>query len=165
MKTLLIFRHAKSDWNAAFRYDHDRPLSQRGIGAAGVMGAWLATKGPLPDTIVCSTARRTRQTLELASRAGSWEAPVHFSAALYGASLSDVLDLVRSESEKTRTLMLIGHEPTSSEVIGRFADQLAPRFPTAAMARIDFEITQWRKARWAGGRLIWLQRPKELPAQ
>ena len=63
-RTLILMRHAKSDWGHAGLADHDRPLNARGTRDAPRMGAWLRGKGHLPDEVLCSTATRTRQTLE-----------------------------------------------------------------------------------------------------
>ena len=63
MRTLLLLRHAKSDYPAGVG-DHDRPLAARGIREAGLAGDWLRAAAPPVDAVLCSTATRTRQTLE-----------------------------------------------------------------------------------------------------
>ncbi|MFQ5572542.1 MAG: histidine phosphatase family protein [Rhodothermales bacterium] len=160
MKTLLFFRHGKSDWDADFDYDHERPLAKRGRKASGVMGLLLADIGQTPDRILCSSAVRAVQTLERARNAGAWTADVHTTDALYGAAPDDLLQLVRNEPEATNVLMLVGHEPTWSETIGQFMGGGTVRFPTAAMARIDLDITHWHHAAFGCGRLIWLIPPR-----
>ncbi len=162
MKTVLFFRHGKSDWDADYDYDHNRPLAKRGRKAARAMGKWLAVRGPLPDAIVCSTAKRARQTLKRARKAGGWEAPIRHTMDLYEAYPADLLATIRQEPDDTAVLMLIGHEPTWSETIERLAGVDIYHFPTAAMARIDLPLTTWRKASFGTGSLIWLQKPREL---
>ena len=162
MKTVLLFRHGKSDWDADYDYDHNRPLAKRGRKAARAMGRWLAEIGPLPDSIVCSTAMRAKQTLKRAQKAGAWDAPARFTRDLYGAYPSDLLTIIRHEPDTTQALMLIGHEPAWSETIDLFIDDEIDHFPTAAMARIDLPITAWREAAFGRGTLIWLQKPREL---
>ena len=162
MKTVLFFRHGKSDWDADYDYDHNRPLAKRGRKAARAMGQWLAEKGPLPDSIVCSTAKRARQTLKRARKAGAWEASVRYTSDLYGAYPTTLLETMQGEPDTTSVLMLIGHEPTWSETIERLASVEIDHFPTAAMARIDLPFTTWREAAFGQGTLIWLQKPREL---
>ena len=162
MKTILIFRHGKSDWGAAYGHDHDRPLAPRGRAAARAMGEWLSTTGPTPQSILCSTALRTRQTCSRAQKAGQWEASTRYMDALYGASPDDLLPLIRQEANGTQTLMLVGHEPTCSGVIGLLSDRMIGHFPTAAMARIDLPIAFWEEASFGIGALVWLQKPKEI---
>jgi phosphohistidine phosphatase len=97
MRELLVLRHAKSSWDAIDAADHDRELSARGIKAAGRMGALIAERGWLPDRILCSTAKRTLETLALARKA--WPAASEIStnelASLYLATPSRLLEIVR----------------------------------------------------------------------
>ena len=76
MKTLLLLRHAKSDWGNPSQGDFDRPLSARGREAAPLMGAYLAQQGLRPDLVLCSAAARARQTCDLVLRALGGDIPV-----------------------------------------------------------------------------------------
>src|SRR5919106_1216821 len=76
MKTLLVMRHAKSDWNADYGRDHERPLNERGIGSARLMGKVLSDKGQAPDLVITSTALRAQKTAALAKEAGKWAADI-----------------------------------------------------------------------------------------
>lgn len=160
MKTLLFLRHGKSDWDADFDHDHDRPIAKRGRKAADQMGRLLADVRQRPDSIITSSALRARQTLERAIAAGEWTAPVRVTEALYGAYSGDVLREIQAEPDATERLLLVGHEPTWSSSISRFIGGGDIAFPTAAMARIDFNITRWREADFKKGQLIWLIPPK-----
>ena len=71
MKTLILFRHGKSDWDSEEPSDHDRPLAKRGRKAAKAMGKFLALAGQVPDSAVTSSAVRARSTLEIAMEAGA----------------------------------------------------------------------------------------------
>ncbi|MFZ0755940.1 MAG: histidine phosphatase family protein, partial [Trebonia sp.] len=64
-RRLVLLRHAKSDWPDV--PDQDRPLAKRGRRDAPVAGGWLGRSGYVPDAVVCSTARRARETWELAA--------------------------------------------------------------------------------------------------
>lgn len=161
MRTLILFRHAKSDWEAEFANDHQRPLSQRGVRAARTMGQFLAASGQVPELALTSSARRAADTLDLARHQGAWNCPVQVKDALYEASVDDVLQLLRSFDETPRSLLLTGHEPTFSTLIAQLVgERCNVRFPTGAMARIDLPLESWSQLRPGSGELRWLVPPK-----
>ena len=165
MKTVLLFRHGKSDWGADYSHDHDRPLAPRGRRAAAAMGTWLAHTGPKPDLILCSTALRARKTCELAITAGRWRVPVQLERALYGASCNDLLHFIQAADDEAQTLMLIGHQPTWSETAALLTRSSIGHFPTAALACIELFCSRWEEAAFGNGRLLWLRVPKDLPPE
>jgi phosphohistidine phosphatase len=131
---LILLRHAKSGWDDPGLDDHDRPLAPRGRRAAPVMGAWLRGRGHRPDRVLCSSARRTRETLELLALD---PCEVRVLPELYLAEAGTLLRLVEREGAGAGTLMVVGHNPG----IGRAAamcvrdppsDPAFGRFPTAA---------------------------------
>ncbi len=159
-RRLFLFRHGKSDWDAAFASDHERPLSLRGERDAQNMGMLLASSGtPLPQLVICSTAVRARSTLDLALRAGDWAPEVVMSEALYATSAEKVLQLIRKLPAKEERVMLVGHEPTWSELICNFTGGRV-RMPTAAMARLDFPLSRWEDLDFDQGELVWLLQPR-----
>ncbi len=160
MKTVIIFRHAKSDWSSAEAKDHDRPLAPRGRKSAKVMGRFLERSGEVPDSIVTSSAVRARTTAELAMKAGKWECKKRVTDRLYNCSAADVLKEIKAEPDASQILLIVGHEPTCSETIGRFVGQARVNFSTGAMARLDFPIDHWRDADFGSAALIWLITPK-----
>ncbi len=163
MKTLLLLRHGKSDWHAHYSGDHERPLAPRGKKAVRAMGEWLSKTGPVPEAIVCSTAMRARQTCSCLLEAATFTAPVTFTSELYGADVDDLLSLIHATGAGPSVLMLIGHEPTWSRAIGRFTLSGPCDFPTAALARISFAVDTWQRVACGAGKLVWLQKPRELP--
>lgn len=163
MKTVLFLRHGKSDWDAPFDHDHERPLAKRGRKAAKLVGRYLTHVGKAPDAIVTSTALRARDTVAIASEEGSWGAPIRESQALYNASPEHLLKVIQAEPHETERLMLVGHEPAWSETIGLLVGQGNIRFPTAALACIQFEVSDWSLVRFGDGALLWLLPPKALP--
>ncbi len=160
MKTLIFFRHGKSDWNANYIGDHGRPVAKRGKKAAHAMGLFLRDSGQIPDSVVTSSAVRARSTVEIAAEAGSWVCPVRVTDLLYESSPEAVLGEIHKEPEEHQSLLLTGHEPVWSEMISRLVGNVSIRFPTAAMARIDFETETWGEIRFGHGTLIWLVAPK-----
>lgn len=160
MKTIILFRHGKSDWNADFDHDHERPIGKRGRKAARAMGRFLTEVDQQADRIVTSSAVRARQTLEQAQEAGAWTAPVRVTDALYDASPDDVMEEIWAAPDATACLLLVGHEPTWSLMTGRLIGGGQVRFPTAAMARIDVEVERWNGVSFGSGTLMWFLPPK-----
>jgi len=162
MKQLLIFRHAKSDWNAAYAFDHERPLARRGTAAAQRMGRFLTRWGQVPDQVISSSAVRAWQTVELAAQAGGWPCPLEATRDLYDTSSDQLLEIIRGCSDTNSRLLVAGHQPTCSTLAGRLIGRAQIRFPTAAMARIDLPRDRWGSVRWGEGSLIWFVTPKLL---
>lgn len=137
--TLLLMRHAKSDYPAGVA-DHDRPLAPRGVREAGLAGDWLRANVSEIDAVLCSTATRARQTLENTRVA----APVRYSERLYGAAPGTVIEEINAAAEDIGTLLVVGHEPTTSALALLLADddgtddavveRISTKFPTSAIA-------------------------------
>lgn len=164
MKTILLFRHGKSDWDADYEADHNRPLARRGEKAASLMGKYLASLDQLPDRVICSSALRAKETVRLAAKAGKWSCPITFADELYEASPEQVLDLIRESQNSLDSILLAGHEPTWSLLAGRLIGNAKVKFPTAAMARIDLAVASWKEAGFGKGTLVWMVSPKLLSA-
>ena len=161
MKSLILFRHGKSDWDTEAS-DHERPVNGRGKKAAKAMGRLLKAIGQKPDGVVTSSAVRARTTAERAQKAGGWTAPLRVTPALYEATPFTVLKEVRAEPESTQCLLLVGHQPTWSELVSLLVGGGLFRFPTATMARVDLHIDRWRDAEYGRGELVWLIAPRLL---
>jgi phosphohistidine phosphatase len=160
MKSLILFRHGKSDWDTPSGIDHDRAVSERGQRAARTMGRLLELADQAPDSVVTSSAVRARTTVELAAEAGRWKCPVRVTRALYEATPFQVLSEIQAEAQATRTLLLAGHEPTWSELASLLVGGGALGVPTASMARIDFDVEEWKSVAYGKGLLVWLLPPK-----
>jgi phosphohistidine phosphatase len=161
VKTLLLLRHGKSDWSADVD-DVDRPLTKRGTRAARVMGEFLTAAGQAPDAVVTSTARRADDTAALAAAAGAWPCEVRRSDALYGGDPSDVLQIARAEPNTTTRLLLVGHEPASSETASLLVGGGSHRLPTAGVAAIELDVTHWDQVEPGCGHLLYLIPPRLL---
>jgi phosphohistidine phosphatase len=143
-RRLILLRHAKSAWPEDVP-DLDRPLAERGIADATVAGPLLAELAAA-DVVLCSPAVRTRQTWQLVSQALTHAPPARFEPVIYGASEPELLELIRSVPGDSRTVVVVGHEPTMSSTAGALAgpgsaaDDLARlrrKFPTCALAVFD----------------------------
>lgn len=132
---LVLMRHAKSTYPNGVA-DHDRPLAPRGIREAGLAGDWLRANVPAIDSVLCSTATRTRETL---AHTGI-DAPIRYLERLYAATPDTVIEEINRVSDAVTTLLVVGHEPTTSAValgLGRADDvvrRISAKFPTSGIA-------------------------------
>ncbi len=172
MKTVSILRHAKSSWDDEKLKDFDRPLAPRGEKAAARMGAYMKSKEIIPDLILCSSSARTRATLKLALKKLDDEPATHFEDALYHASAGAMLNMLRTLPANIGHVMIVGHNPGLHALAldlfgtGPREDMLAAarKFPTAALAQIEFDIAEWRKLAVGDGRLTRFVSPKSITA-
>ncbi|MEM6491038.1 MAG: histidine phosphatase family protein [Pseudomonadota bacterium] len=171
MRTLYLFRHAKSDWDDPSLDDYDRPLAPRGRRAAPAMGRWMAAAGVAPDLVLCSTAARAQQTALLAFEAAAWPPRVIYRPALYLTDSERILSIIQAEGGPTASIMVIGHNPGLHDLALRLSageesgarDQIADKFPTAALATIQFGAASWMAVGAQAGRLTQFQTPRNLP--
>lgn len=145
-RRLILTRHAKSDWGRPGLSDRDRPLNGRGRRAARELGDWLASRDYLPDLVLSSDARRTRETWDHAAPALPKTPQPKFLAGLYGADATDLLTCLRAADG--RTVMVIGHNPGMAHFAALLParapnDPDFARYPTAATLVVDFEIASW----------------------
>lgn len=166
-RTLILVRHAKSDWDDPMLEDHARPLNPRGRDAAGRVGRWLAREGLRPDAALVSSARRTRETWELLSAELDAPPAPQVLDALYHASPAVMLQALRAATAPV--VLMLGHNPG----IAAFAATLLrrapphPRFadyPTCATLVAGFDAPGWSAVGPAGGTAQAFVVPRELPA-
>lgn len=160
-KTILLLRHGKSDWGADFASDHQRPLADRGIKAARRMGRWLTAVGRQPDLVLTSDALRALTTSELAAEAGGWQVQVELRPEFYGAQTETLLEALRALDDEVATVLLTGHQPTWSQTVSRLSGGGNVRFPTAALACLDYR-GEWSTLAEGRCELSWLVTPKLL---
>lgn len=149
MRRLMLLRHAKSDWSGKLA-DMDRPLNARGAQAAPRVGSYLAAEGLHPAHVMVSPARRTILTWE-AVRQHLPEAEAEIVPSIYESSCGHLLAAVHSAPDAADSLLMIGHNPglqdLAEHLIGRGPRRarvaLGEKFPTAALAIIDFEAEHW----------------------
>ena len=163
MRTLVLMRHAKSDYPDGVG-DHERPLAPRGEREAELAGQWLRENVPAIDAVLCSSAVRTRQTL---ARTGV-EAPVSFLDRLYGGSPGDVIDQINRVDVDVATLLVVGHEPTTSHLAlglaGPGSDrgsaaQISQKYPTSAIAVLHVP-DPWIGLQLSGAELVSFHVPR-----
>jgi phosphohistidine phosphatase len=143
---LVLVRHAKSAWDDPTLADHDRPLAPRGRRALERLAAHLAALPIAPGLVLCSSARRTRETLAGVRSALPIDAVLAVDAGLYGASAQTMLHRLRRIDRTTQAAMVVGHNPGLQALAVLLAGQgdeeslgqLHRKFPTAAAATISF---------------------------
>lgn len=153
MHRLMLMRHGKSDWEASYGADHDRPLAARGERSARAMGELLRSMGEVPDLVVSSTALRAEATAELARLAGGWDCPLQLDGGLYGSGPNEVLAVAARCGGSAQRLMLVGHEPTWSMLLQQLTGARAP-MKTGSVAAIDLLGPGWDGR--DGGTLMYL---------
>ena len=171
MKTALLMRHAKSSWGDPSLEDFQRPLAPRGLDAAPRMAAYMRDQGLSPDHVICSAAVRALETWELMAPLFGGDISMASHEGLFHAGPRALLDALRRCPEDRGRLLLIAHSPGieslavaltgpgfDREVYGR----LCAKFPTAALAVIEFESDIWRGLGENGGRLTRFVVPRDL---
>jgi phosphohistidine phosphatase len=147
VRTLYLLRHAKSSWDQPELPDSERPLAPRGVRDAKRVAKHLRRLGVTPQLVLCSSAVRTRATLELLRPALAAVA-IHIEDGLYGAASEALLGRLRTLPEETASVLLIGHNPGLQDLalilVSGEADRerLAEAFPTAALATLA--VPTWR---------------------
>ncbi|MGE2692384.1 SixA phosphatase family protein [Mycolicibacterium pulveris] len=167
-RTLLLLRHGKSDYPPGTD-DHQRPLAPRGVREAALAGDWLRASAPAVDAVLCSTAVRTRQTLQRTGIA----APVEYIDRLYDATPGTVIAEINRTSSRfhseVRTLLVIGHEPAMSAVAlglanadasnSAAAEHISTKFPTSAIAVLRTD-EPWADLALGGATLVAFHVPR-----
>jgi phosphohistidine phosphatase len=161
VRSLLMLRHAKSDWHIDYGgEDLQRPLARRGRKAATAVGRFLTLSGQVPNLALSSPALRARQTLTRALREARSECPIEVHKGLYG-SVDDVLEVIARFGGEADVLLIVGHEPTWSSVASLLSGGSQFRLPTGSVLRLDFETSSWTELPHTG-RVQWLVTPRLL---
>ena len=142
VKTLHLLRHAKSSWDDEALADHERPLAPRGRRDAKAIAEHLKrTLASGPELVLCSSAVRTRQTLELVAP-GLGEPRIEYDEAIYGASAGGLMARLRAVPDGVESVLVIGHNPGLQDLALELAStgaqlpRLAAKFPTCAVATL-----------------------------
>ncbi len=170
MKTLYLLRHAKSHWGDPGLDDHARPLDGRGERAAAVMGVHFAQREYQPSLVLCSSARRTRETLDLLLPHLPVRPELLIERRIYLASGGQLLARLQEVDDETSQLLLIGHNPGIADLAQGLAGsgprdplrRMAAKFPTAALSVCELDLDRWRDLAPESGRLLDFTTPKDL---
>jgi phosphohistidine phosphatase len=172
MKRLFLLRHAKAQPADGSTEDYDRTLLLSGMQDAAAMARYLRKGDYKPDLILCSAAARTAQTAELVLQ--ELEGEVEYRDNLYLAEAPKLLAAVRGAPARIASLMLVGHNPGLEHLATLLArepvrrkerarhEALEEKFPTSALAILDFDVGRWRDVEKNAGKLVDFVRPKDL---
>ncbi len=173
MIRVLLLRHAKSDWSDAGLGDRDRPLSKRGRESAPVVARHMREKGWIPDLVLSSPSTRTRQTVGLVLDRLGTSPNIIFDEALYDFGSGErLLASIKEHGGNSPTLMVVAHNPAIERLALMLAGNgdaellaaMQRKFPTAALAIIDFEAKAWSSIKPGKGTLSAFITPKGLAA-
>jgi phosphohistidine phosphatase len=159
MKTLLLARHAKSEWGIHGLSDHDRPLNGRGRRDAPAMARNLVEDGLTVQRIVSSTATRARSTAD--QYAAPFGLEVIEEAALYAASAGTILEVAAALPDEVDVAMLVGHNPGMTDATAELTAAFV-EFPTCAVAECAVDIGSWAELIEGSGRMLRLRTPRDL---
>lgn len=171
MKTLGLFRHAKSGWADPRARDFDRPLNERGEKGAVLMGRHIRDTGIPFDRVLASPALRVTETIELASKAFGRSFPVEWDRRIYLASSATLIDLLREIEGEPQAVLMVGHNPGLEDVIfdlvpddgsSPLRDEVEVKFPTASFAVLELAIDRWSDLAEGRASLTTLTRPRDL---
>ena len=167
---LYLLRHAKSSWDTPGLRDHDRPLAPRGQRGARAIGGWLAKRPVQPSLVLCSSARRTVETLDrvLAELPGTPEVSVE--PELYMSDPGSLVDRIRRVDAGVAALMMVGHNPSTEELAtllpgsgdAESRQRIRTKYPTAAVAEIHFPGSDWSRVEFGAGELVAFCTPRDL---
>lgn len=168
---LLIFRHAKSGHPASVD-DFDRPLCDEGKAAAPLIGSWIRDHDLEPAAVLCSSARRTKETLALVLPSFRTSPKIEYERGLYLSGVPALLGKIRKAA--VSPLMIVGHNPGLHEMALALlarqqrgeakirAEELARKFPPAGLAVLEFKQRDWAGLKPATAQLAYFVRPKAL---
>jgi phosphohistidine phosphatase len=168
-RTLLLLRHAKSSWEAGVE-DFDRPLAPRGRRTAPLIGAEMVRRGWIPEQVVCSPARRARETWDLVAGALGPVPPATFEQGAYLAAPAALLRLVRGVAPEVGRLLVVGHNPGLQELAlllaspdsGAPLERLRAKLPTAGLAVLELPAGPWSALAAGSARLRAFVAPRDL---
>jgi len=163
MKHLTLIRHAKSSWNNPSLTDFDRPLNKRGIHDAPRVGTAIEQAGISFDRVLCSDARRARQTLSLISQGVTIdEGVIEYRHDMYGASADHLLSCVAGQPDTVSRIALVGHNPGMEDLANRLASEVVGAMSTGNVVQIVFDCESWSDLSALAGNLTLIIRPRNL---
>lgn len=165
MKTLLLARHAKSDWNSPAANDFERPLNQRGLHDAPLMASYLKQCGYSVGQIISSDALRALQTAEYYRQCIKPGHDLISYHDLYLASLQAIVSLVQHIAPAENAVMLVGHNPGMSEALSFFSTEPVGEMPTCSVGIIQFDVTRWQDVEQSTGVLLGFEYPKRVKSR
>lgn len=171
MLNLMLLRHAKSSWADTGQADLDRPLNDRGKRSAVAVGRYMASNGLLPQLVLCSPARRARETWGLVAGELTTIPEILVAAEIYNFGDGKALmECLRHKAGAAQSVLFVGHNPSIAGLAqaligagsGRLRERLEEKYPTAALAVISFDLATWGSLTAGSGELLRFVRPRDI---
>lgn len=144
MKTLHLLRHGKSSWDMTGAADIDRPLLVKGISNTQYVAQTIKEKYGLPDLIVSSPANRAIHTAIVFARSlGLNQNLIKINENIYEASASTIIDIIEDTPALVKSLVVVGHNPTFTEVSNLFLSIPIDNLPTSGIVTLQFNSKDW----------------------
>ncbi len=158
MLRLYIMRHAKSSWAIPGARDFDRELNDKGLQDLTKISKYMKKEGISPEAILCSSAIRTRQTLDSIVSTFDKKPETIYTERLYSSGVSEYIEIINS-IQGAKSLMIIGHNPMCGSLAISLPrsgppdelEKIAYKYPTAAISIIDFDVESWEEVTKASG--------------
>jgi len=162
MKTLLLMRHAKSSWKDEKLEDHERPLKKRGKKDTKLIAKVIEKNELIPDLILCSSATRAKETVEIIVKSLSYDKEIIFSDELYMGEPQDFIHALKDLDNALQTVMIVAHNP-GLEAYLQIIDGEIEAVPTAGLGYLVLVIDDWKDVSLETmGDLIGFWKPKDL---
>ncbi|PLW75452.1 phosphohistidine phosphatase [Cohaesibacter celericrescens] len=170
MLRLFLLRHAKSSWSDPDLHDFDRPLNKRGKKDPPKIALAMKERGYCPDRILCSSSMRTKETLGGILPGLQGDVSLKLLDDLYEGHAPDYLVIMRAHAKDSNNLMIVGHNTGLHEIALRLitntntplATDMEIKFPTSALAVIDFDCDSWNMVTAQSGQLIDFIKPRDI---
>ena len=162
MKTLLLARHAKSNWGDKNYTDFDRPLNESGVKDAPIVASYLQQCGYIINEIISSDAVRALQTAE--------EYKNHLTSGfglithhdLYLASVETITKLVTNISPSHKAVMIVGHNPGMSDALNYYCKEGLYDMSACSVGIVQFEVSKWSDITEGSGDMLGFESPKTI---
>jgi phosphohistidine phosphatase len=170
VRRLWLLRHGKSSWDDPDQPDHERPLAVRGRRAAGLVARYLDETDGRPELVLCSSARRTRETLSIVLPSLGPSLTARIDPALYTFEVARLRDQLAAIGDDIVAVLVVGHNPALQDLASELAGagsrlpDLRAKFPTCALARLDLDLARWGDIGPAVASLTAFVVPRELGA-
>jgi phosphohistidine phosphatase len=161
MKIIYIVRHAKAEDNSASGTDFDRTLSEKGIRTAEKMGKRLTRMNVMPGSIITSPAQRALQTAQIIAKRINYRGEIIQNKTIYNSTTSSLIDLIKKTSADIQSLMLVGHNPSLTELVNYLCPSEIENLPKAGIAAVKISEDDWEKIMQRCGKLLFFDFPKK----
>ena len=162
MKTLLLARHAKSNWGDKNFSDFDRPLNEKGKADAPIMALCLQQCGYLIHQIISSDAARALETAEEYKKHLTPEQSLITHHDLYLADAETIVDIVSRISPSHSAVMIVGHNPGMSDALNYYCTENFDDMSSCGVGIIQFEVASWGEITEGSGDILGFENPKTI---